>query len=75
MTKVVVFKDLPSYFFPGSSDCRDGCPIAMYRQLIDDLDCNYFDDYWNNDRCPFNQEYGEEVNKYMEKIIEIVEGE
>ena len=74
MTKVVIFKDLPEYFIPGASDCADGCPIAMYRERLDGLDCNYFDDFNDNHRCPFKQDYGEEVNKYIEKIIEIMEG-
>lgn len=74
MTKVVIFKDLPEYFIPGVSDCADGCPIAMYRERLDGLDCNYFDDFNDNYRCPFKQDYGEEVNKYIEKIIEIMEG-
>lgn len=73
MTKVVIFKDLSDYFIPDAPDCVDGCPIAMYRERLDDLDCNYFDDYHDNHRCPFKQDYGEEVNKYIEKIIKIVE--
>lgn len=74
MTKVVIFKDLPEYFNPNAPDCADGCPIAMYRERLDGLDCNYFDDFNDNHRCPFKQDYGEEVNKHIEKIIEIVEG-
>ena len=50
MTKVVIFKDLPDYFIPGASDCADGCPIAMYRERLDGLDCNYFDDFNDNHR-------------------------
>ena len=73
MTKVVIFKDLPGYFIPDASDCADGCPIAMYRERLDGLDCNYFDDFNDNHRCPFKPDYGEEVNKYIEKIIEIME--
>ena len=75
MTKVVIFKDLSEYFNPSASGCNDGCPIAMYRERLDSLSCNYFDDFNDNYRCPFKQDYGEEVNKYIEKIIEIVEEE
>lgn len=75
MTKVVIFKDLSDYFIPSAPDCYTDCPIAMYRERLDDLSCNYFDDFNDNYRCPFKQDYGEEVNKYIEKIIEIVEEE
>lgn len=75
MTKVVIFKDLSDYFNSSAPDCNDGCPIAMYRERLDGLSCNYFDDFNDNYRCPFKQDYGEEVNKYIEKIIEIVEEE
>lgn len=75
MTRVVVFRDLPEYFNPSAPDCDDGCPIAMYRERLDDLSCNYFDDFNTNYRCPFKQDYSEEVNKLIGKIIEIVEGE
>lgn len=75
MTRVVVFKDLPSYFNPSAPDCDDGCPIAMYKERIDDLSCNYFDDFNINYRCPFKQEHSEEINKLIEKIVEIVEEE
>lgn len=74
MIKVVVFKDLSEYFNPNAPDCSTDCPIAMYRERIDNLSCNYFDDLNINNRCPFKQEYGEEVNKHIEKIIEIMEG-
>lgn len=74
MTRVVIFKDLSDYFNPSAPDCNDGCPIAMYRERLDGLDCNYFDDFNDNHRCPFKQDYGEEVNKHIEKIIEIMEG-
>lgn len=73
MTKVVIFKDLSEYFIPDAPDCYTDCPIAMYRQLTDDLSCNFFDDFNDNHRCPFKQDYGEEVNEHIEKIIEIVE--
>lgn len=75
MTRVVIFKDLSEYFNPSASGCEDDCPIAMYRERLDSLSCNYFDDFNDNYRCPFKQDYGEEVNKHIEKIIEIVEEE